>query len=450
MEKSAERIRRIKEYQDSKFGIFMHWGPISGSKGDDEDWICHPREDVLPYVRQFEEKTKDFSPEKWFMLFEEIGVKYFSFVVRHPGNMYYNLYPSQVMDFCSKKDYLGEISDSCKRHHINLVVYQPLDTEGYHKWIREGMPDYDAFMDGMIGKITERLKELVSVYHPYGVWLDGWPGIKMRAIHAGKDPFVHYHFDALTQAARQIDPDLVIGNKEMFPDCIDYICSEQFLNDHFGNPISGKEIPTEVNETLPGSRVWFANPPEEEVVLTEEELAKQKRIFVKRFFSVVGRGMNYLLNVGPKQDGEIPETDLAILHALGEYVNQYGDAIYGTSYQEAEEYPWGYMVQKDSRYFLYVMDNREIVDAITCHRNYNGKGCCAIDPQDGPDQAPNWQKVGLEAPLSFRVQDKVSKVLLLNRGTELGFSQKEEWVTVETEGLEGLREDVLVLEIDLS
>jgi len=40
-------------------------------------------------------------------------------------------------------------------------------------------------------------------------------------------------------------------------------------------------------------------------------------------------GGNYLLNIGPRADGSIPEESVRILNVVGTWMDQYGDTIYG-------------------------------------------------------------------------------------------------------------------------
>ena len=91
--KTKERLNRIETYQDAKFGIFMHWGPMSGIwDASDGGWVMKSRSAILPYVKQFEENAKELEVDQWFSFFEEIGARYFSFVSQHCVNMYYNFY----------------------------------------------------------------------------------------------------------------------------------------------------------------------------------------------------------------------------------------------------------------------------------------------------------------------------------------------------------------------
>lgn len=45
---------------------------------------------------------------------------------------------------------------------------------------------------------------------------------------------------------------------------------------------------------------------------------------------IVGRGGNYLLNVGPMADGTVPEACVGVMNEVGKYVTENAEAIYGT------------------------------------------------------------------------------------------------------------------------
>jgi alpha-L-fucosidase len=70
--------------------------------------------------------------------------------------------------------------------------------------------------------------------------------------------------------------------------------------------------------------------------------------------SVVSRGGNYILNIGPKGDGSIVEFEAAVLRGTGEWLKRNREAIYGTEPQPFRKLDFGYATVKDDRLFLFV------------------------------------------------------------------------------------------------
>ena len=75
-EPSPENLKARQEFQDMKFGMFIHWGVYS-VLGDGE-WVFHDRKLKL---NEYERLPKFFDPEKfdarsWVALAKSAGMKY--------------------------------------------------------------------------------------------------------------------------------------------------------------------------------------------------------------------------------------------------------------------------------------------------------------------------------------------------------------------------------------
>jgi alpha-L-fucosidase len=80
---------------------------------------------------------------------------------------------------------------------------------------------------------------------------------------------------------------------------------------------------------------------------------------ILKLIQVVAHGGNYLLNIGPKGDGTIPEKDKQILAEVGKWTKANGDAIFGTRMtpftgDRAFMPDWGEFTQKGGNLYLLV------------------------------------------------------------------------------------------------
>jgi alpha-L-fucosidase len=80
---SPENLKAREEFQDDKFGMFIHWGVYS-ILGDGQ-WIFHDRKLT---VHEYELLPKFFDPEKfdakaWVALAKSAGMKYITITSRH-------------------------------------------------------------------------------------------------------------------------------------------------------------------------------------------------------------------------------------------------------------------------------------------------------------------------------------------------------------------------------
>jgi alpha-L-fucosidase len=84
---------------------------------------------------------------------------------------------------------------------------------------------------------------------------------------------------------------------------------------------------------------------------------KSPQEIIRRMVTIVSKGGNYLLNVGPTGKGVIPEPSVRILTEVGRWMEKNNTSIYGTSPSPFPyEMPWGYCTRKDTLLYLHVFD----------------------------------------------------------------------------------------------
>src|SRR3974390_471199 len=176
---SPENLQARREFQDMKFGLFIHWGVYS-VLGDGE-WVFHERH---LKVDEYNRLPAFFDPEKfdaqtWVSLAKAAGMKYITITSRHHDG--FAMFDSKVSDWnivqrsVYKKDPLKMLADECHRQGIKLFFYySQLDwhnpdyfPRGRTPW-DNGRPDrgnwstyIDDYMDG-------QLRELLTNYGPIG------------------------------------------------------------------------------------------------------------------------------------------------------------------------------------------------------------------------------------------------------------------------------------------
>jgi alpha-L-fucosidase len=87
---------------------------------------------------------------------------------------------------------------------------------------------------------------------------------------------------------------------------------------------------------------------------------KSAETLIRNLVDIVSKGGNYLLNVGPTAEGEIPAPSVELLKAIGAWMKVNGDAIYGTSASPTQRPTFGRITQKliegDATLYLHVFD----------------------------------------------------------------------------------------------
>ncbi len=105
------------------------------------------------------------------------------------------------------------------------------------------------------------------------------------------------------------------------------------------------QLPLESSNTLNGS--WGFDIGDSKYKSAEEV----EEMLVR----AAGNNSNLLLNIGPMPNGEIQEEFVTRLHAVGEWLSRYGDAIYGTRGGPIAPGDWGVTTQKGDSVYLHVL-----------------------------------------------------------------------------------------------
>jgi alpha-L-fucosidase len=105
------------------------------------------------------------------------------------------------------------------------------------------------------------------------------------------------------------------------------------------------QLPLESSNTLNGA--WGFNIGDSNYKSAEE--------LEEMLVRAAGNNSNLLLNIGPMPNGEIQEEFVTRLHAVGEWVARYGEAIYGTRGGPVAPGDWGVTTQKGDRVYVHVL-----------------------------------------------------------------------------------------------
>jgi alpha-L-fucosidase len=353
-EPSPENLQARREFQDMKFGMFIHWGVYS-VLGDGE-WVFHNRK---LKVDEYNRLPMFFDPEKfdahtWVSLAKSAGMKYITITSRHHDG--FAMFESKISDWnivqrtAYKKDPLKLLADECHRQGIKLFFYySQLDwhnpdyyPRGATNW-DNGRPDHgewNAYLDNyMDGQLTE----LLTNYGPIGgIWFDGmWD-----------KPNADWHLDKTYALIHKLQPAaLIIPNHHQTPRPGEDV--QTFERDLPGQNSAGfntkyvsSQLPLESSDTL--NENWGFN--------IGDSNYKSPAELERRLVSAAGNNSNLLMNIGPYPNGEIDSQFVSRLQAVGEWISRYGDSIYGTRGGPIAPGDWGVTTQKDNKIYVHVLN----------------------------------------------------------------------------------------------
>ncbi len=351
---SAENLKAREEFQDNKFGIFIHWGLYSMiGQGEwymnyDVNWKEYEK-----YASAF--YPANFNAEQWVSAIKASGARYITITSRHHDG--FSMFDTEWCDYDIVdatpfgRDVLKELADECHRQGIRIHFYYshadwrrpdyPRGRTGHDTGREEGLENWDTYYEFM----NNQLRELLTNYGEVGaIWFDGvWD----HDIH----PDFDWHLDEQYAMIHELQPACLIGNNHH----MDVNPGEDiqiFERDKPGENYAGyseqaiSALPLETCQTMNGS--WGYRIKDQNYKSVEE--------LIHYLVTTAGRNGNLLLNVGPQPNGELPAAALERLAAMGQWLDVYGETIYGTRGGDVAPHPWGVSTRKGDKLYIHILD----------------------------------------------------------------------------------------------
>lgn len=350
---AASNLRAREWFQDAKFGLFVHWGVYSVlGKGE---WVMNnDKMSIAEYAKlppQF--NPVRFDAAEWVATVKAAGQRYITITSKHhDGFAMWGTKQSKwnIVDATPYgKDPLKMLADACHREGIKLFFYHShLDWTNADYYPRgrtghaSGRPesgDFNRYLDFMDEQLTELLTNYGEIA---GIWFDG--------IWDRKD--ADWRLRRTYDLIHKLQPKALVGNNhhQTPNEGEDFQMFEKDLPGQNAAGFSGEakigRLPLETCDTI--GTAWGYNPNEKKLKSTKQLLHTLIR--------AAGMNANFLLNVGPKPDGTIPEEFTGRLREMGAWMGKFGDSIYGTRGGPVGPRPWGVTTAKGDRVFVHVMD----------------------------------------------------------------------------------------------
>lgn len=337
-ETREERDVRMAWWREARFGMFIHWGVYAALAGDKlaiktswgSEWIAHRNQIPLAKYREY---AKDFNPvnydpEAWVLLAKKAGMKYMVITAKHHDG--FALFDSKATDWdvvdatAYGKDLLKPLAEACRKHGMKLGFYYSQAQDWMHpggavKYVRGSGSIWDEAqkgdMDEYIRNIAvPQVRELLTNYGDIAVfWWDTPTGMNRERA------------DMLLPLLR-LQPGIIHNNRLCLGYKGDYATPENKVP-----AASVKDSDWETCMTM--NTTWGYKSYDHEW--------KSAKTLIQTLCDIASKGGNFLLNVGPKDDGTIPKESVDALESIGQWMTVNGEAIHGTSATPLKSQPRG-------------------------------------------------------------------------------------------------------------
>jgi alpha-L-fucosidase len=345
----GDDAKRGQLFEQGNYAMFIHWGLFSQLANQYKDktyygigeWIMHGSMAGIP-VPEYKELADTFNPDKFdakavAKLAKDAGMKYIVITSKHHDG--FAMYDSKSNDFNVVKatpynhDPMKDLAKACKEEGIGFGLYYSHNQDWTFPGGSRG-PATDAegkpatFDDYFAKKCRPQVEEITSEYGPLEiVWFDTPGGMPKKYV------------EELVALVRKNQPNAMICSR-----------AGHGLGDY--RSLGDMEVPVENQAGLwetvdttndSWSFAWY------------DENWKTPKVILERLIATVARGGTYMLNIGPRGDGSVPERAAESLRASGEWIRRYPQVVYDTSaspWQHA--LPWGDVTVKNNTLFLSV------------------------------------------------------------------------------------------------
>jgi alpha-L-fucosidase len=298
---------RLDAWRQARFGMFIHWGPVS-LKGTEIGWS---RGAPIP-IDEYDSLYKQFNPVKfdadqWVNTAKQAGMKYIVLTTKHHDG--FCLFDTRQTDYNIMhspfgRDVVKELSAACRKQGIAFGTYYSV-ADWHHPDFPHGSPGGSSLkpnpnLDRYERYLRSQVEELIRQYGPLEtLWFD-----------------VCQDFDAprgkrVVDFVRSLQPDILVNNR--CANAGDYDTPEQQVGTF------RMERPWETCMTICNQWAWKPG----------DGLKSLAECLQTLVFCAGGDG-NLLLNVGPMPTGQIEPRQVQRLLEMGQWLEKYGQSIYGT------------------------------------------------------------------------------------------------------------------------
>lgn len=331
-------------WHSDKYSMFIHFGLYShlGGVWDGEPVRQGYSEQIQSFAGIFSdwyaETAYEFNPDRFnadeiAILAKNAGMRSIVFTSKHHDG--FCMYETETTSYNSMdmlpvgRDFVRELSEACRVHGLKFGLYFSLIDWNYpHAYPISShnadfvTPEHHEFSKRQIRELLTSYGRISELWFDMGS-LEPWQSREMYEL------------------VKSLQPDCMVSGR-LGNDVYDFaVMADNKL------PQTALHAPWQSAASM-FPETWSYRSWQERGKL-EDKVAEKLRTLI----SVVSKGGNYLLNIGPSSDGSVVPFEKDVLLSIGKWLERNGDAIYGTSSSPFhEEMSWGNITVKDDRMYL--------------------------------------------------------------------------------------------------
>ncbi len=320
-ESPAQQEARLAWFREARFGLFIHWGIYAVPAGMWQgrsvgaEWIMNQGKIPVADYRAFAEKftAAKYDPAAWAQLAADAGMKYVVITAKHHDG--FALFDSAHSDWnavkgaAARRDLIAPLAAAVRQRGLKFGAYYSQSQD----WINPGggkgrdqpwdepqkQGDFDTYLQTIA---LPQARELLEKFNPDILWWDTEYAMTPERAR----PF----FDLVL--AR---PALIHNSRLGGGVLGDFRTSEQRIP---ASAMHGRAL--EVNMTM--NRSWGFRADDLDY--------KSAQLLIRNLSDVASKDGNYLLNISPTAEGEIPAPQVERLQAIGQWMKVNAAAIHAT------------------------------------------------------------------------------------------------------------------------